>query len=348
MPRGLGERAIDLALTKARDRLHLVFFGGEPMLRFSELVAFTDHAIAKARPLGTVIRPTVTTNATLLTAERSAWLADHGFVVAVSCDGIQPAHDANRMDKDGRGSHEATWRGLEVALASGAKVRVVLVLHPRNLRWFPRSVEALVAAGANDLVVNPDWSADWSDPAVQSLWSEVYEHVADHYVQAYRMGKPFWLSTLDPKIAAHIKGGYSEADRCDLGQRNLVVAPSGNLYPCDRLVGCDRDASWVIGHVDVGVDRVAATRLVASAMDVPSDCLTCDVRSRCRNRCVCANVAMTGQAGTPSSILCFHEQLCMRTADDAAEALFAEGNELFVRRHYGFAIGFERSGLETT
>ena len=348
MPRDVAERAIELALAKANDRLHLVFFGGEPMLRWTELVALTELAINRGREVGTEIRPTVTTNGTLLSEDRCAWLAGHGFVLAVSCDGVQEAHDANRVAGDAQGSHASTWRGLERALASGAKVRVILVLHPRNVHLLPASVDALVAAGADDLVVNPDWSADWSAPELQAAWTEAYERVAERYVHGYREGRPFWISILDPKIAAYIKGGYGEADRCDLGRRNLVVAPSGNLYPCDRMVADDSDPTRVIGHVDTGPNAAAVSRFAGPRIDLPVDCLGCGVRSRCRNFCACANLAMTGDASVPAPLLCFHEQLCVRTADDAAEVLFAEENELFVRRHYGSEIVLGRPGPEPT
>jgi hypothetical protein len=43
---------------------------------------------------------------------------------------------------------------------------------------------------------------------------------------------------------------------------------------------------------------------------------------------------MTGNLGTPSETLCFHEQLAIRTADHAADILFAENNPQFLAQHY--------------
>lgn len=216
-------------------------------------------------------------------------------------------------------------------------MRVVLVLHPANVAALPDSVHWLVECGADDLVINPDWSASWDDTLLES-WTSAYERVASMYVDAFRQGRPFWISTLDPKIATHIRGGYTDADRCDLGRRNLVVAPSGNLYPCDRLVGEDNDHRHVLGHVDTGPDLPRVEGFASAVIDMPAECVTCAIRSRCRNRCACANLALTGNAASPSSLLCFHEQLCLRTADDVAETLYAEANELFIRRHYGSGV----------
>ena len=71
---------------------------------------------------------------------------------------------------------------------------------------------------------------------------------------------------------------------------------------------------------------------------MPNECVDCAVADRCRNRCACANLAMTGTVDCPSEVLCFHEQLSIRLADQVAEQLFGERNERFLRRQYGTAI----------
>ena len=325
-------------MARVTDRLHLVFFGGEPMTRWRSLAAMTEAAKAMASQTGVRVNPTVTTNGTLLNPKRAAWLAEQGFVVAISCDGIQDAHDANRVDAHGGGSYGETVQGLRAAIDAGVQVRCILVVDPANVAMLDRSIAHLTSLGVADLVLNPNWSADWNSPALREAWSLAYGRVSALYVDSYRAGKPFWLSTIDAKIAAHLKGGYLPSDRCDLGRKNLVVAPGGNLYPCDRLVGDDTDPRFVIGHVSTGPDALRVRAITGKSDLLPAECLPCAVAKRCRNRCVCANVAMTGEVDAPSELLCFHEQLSIRTADDAARQLIDEANALFVRRHYGSGL----------
>jgi uncharacterized protein len=337
MTQATGSAAIERAIDRTSARLHLVFFGGEPLLRWRTLATLTDHARKCAAAAGFELRPTVTTNGTLLTGARVAWLRKNGFVLAISCDGDRLAHDANRRDARGRSSHARTVAGLKRSLAAKVGVRTILVLDPTNLDRLPASLAFLHSLGASDFVVNPNWAADWMGREVQERWARAYGGAARLWVAAHRERKPFWLSFLDDKIAAHLKGGYTAAERCDLGRRNLVVAPSGRLYPCDRLVGEDRDVRFVIGDVASGpvTERIAA--LVSRTCRLPEDCLEGAIAPRCRNRCACANLALTGAIDTPSETLCFHEQLAVRTADEAAALLFAERNESFLRRHYGAA-----------
>jgi len=326
-------RAVDLALARVSQRLHLVFFGGEPLLRWQDLVAFTGYARERATAAGIEVKPTVTTNGTLLDDERIVWLVAERFLVALSCDGVRAAHDRNRRDAAGGSTYDVTLTAIRKCSAAGLRLRVVLVLDPSNVELLPESLAALAASGAHELVVNVNWAADWSPESVRSQCQAAFQRCADLYLEAYRQNKPFWLSLFDGKIASHIKGGYLPEDRCDLGQRNLVVAASGRLYPCDRLVGEDRDASTSVGDVWTGPDEQRIGRFV-SQVTSPPECQACALASRCRNRCACANLAMTGAVDIPSETLCFHEQLAIRSADRVAQALFAERNPRFLAQHY--------------
>jgi uncharacterized protein len=329
----VARRAIDLALARVSQRLHLVFFGGEPLLRWPDLVAFTGYAHERAAQTAIHVIPTVTTNGTQLDDERIAWLRAEKFLVAISCDGVRAAHDHNRRDAASGSTYDATIAAIRRCLTAGLRLRVVLVLDPSNVELLPESVAALAAIGARELVVNVNLAADWSSDSVRSRCQTAYQRTADLYLEAYRQKEPFWLSLVDGKIASYIKGGYLPADRCDLGQRNLVVAASGRLYPCDRLVGEDRDASRTLGDVWTGPDELRIRQLV-SQVTSPPECRDCALANRCRNRCACANLAMTGAIDIPSETLCFHEQLAIRSADRVAQILFAERNPLFLAHHY--------------
>jgi len=338
MPLEVGKRALQSALRQTRRRLHLVFFGGEPLLRWADLLALTDEARTRGESCGVQILPTLTTNGTLLTDDRCAELAQRRFLLAVSCDGLEMAHDALRRDRAGMGSFARTWQGINTALKAHLRPRIALVVHPSNIAYLPESIEFFVAAGLRDFVVNLDWSAPWDARGMKERLTHAYENVAALYVQAYRDANPFWISMIDSRIADRIRGVDTQ-DRCDLGRRNLVVAPSGNLYPCDRLIGED-DGLMSIGHIDSGVDARRLKAFMKQASFIPTACLSCAIRERCRHRCACANLAMSGHAGTPTSLLCFYEQLCLRTADDAAEMLFSERNEGFLGQHYGDKVPF--------
>ena len=52
-------------------------------------------------------------------------------------------------------------------------------------------------------------------------------------------GKPRYISLIDSKIAVILRGGYKSLERCKMGIGEFAFAPSGNVYPCERLIGSD-------------------------------------------------------------------------------------------------------------
>ena len=102
----------------------LLFSGGEPLLRpdFFELVAY-------AAPAG--LRPTLSTNGTLITPEIARRLKEAGVsYVGVSLDGVGQNNDALRGRK---GAFDAAFQGIRNCLAEGQKVGLRFTITRRNL-----------------------------------------------------------------------------------------------------------------------------------------------------------------------------------------------------------------------
>jgi len=110
-------RAIDFAFAIPALTRQLGFFGGEPLLEWELLRASADYAAAVAGRLGFTFKKTVTTNATLLTEDKAAWLRQNAFWLGLSIDGNRAMHDITRPLRGGGSSFDAVIRGLDVALA---------------------------------------------------------------------------------------------------------------------------------------------------------------------------------------------------------------------------------------
>jgi uncharacterized protein len=159
--------------------------------------------------------------------------------------------------------------------------------------------------------------------------------VSDDWVRRYREGKPVWVNFVDGKIITRLKQGFSCRDRCGFGCREIAVAPSGNLYPCERLVGEDTDEAIRMGNVNEGIDREKQERYRQATGNADPECARCAIRERCMNWCGCTNYGLTGAIDRTDGVLCWHEQAAIREADRAGATLFAEGNPHFLRTYYG-------------
>lgn len=368
----VARRALDLAFAQASSRGHwlvrLSWFGGEPLLEPDLIDATAREATARARAQRKLLRMGLTTNGTLLDDRRLEVLARHKVQLTVSLDGTQAAHDAARVNAAGRGSWADAVAGLRraqeaMARAGGPEVRVLAVVHPGNVRWLGESFAFLASLGARYLLLSLDSHADWGSAGAGSAasgqrgvgagaWGHLERGMAavrDGMLAAFRRGEALRVEPLHGKILTHLLSDFASAsqpsgcdlaDRCGFGVGELAVAPSGRLYPCDRLVGEDgpAEASLCIGDVNrppgqqVDWDRVTALRHAKNRGD-PA-CEACPLRARCAWACGCANHAATGRIDRPGALVCRYEQLVIREADRLAATLYAEGNTAFLGHFY--------------
>jgi uncharacterized protein len=107
--------------------------------------------------------------------------------------------------------------------------------------------------------------------------------------------------------------------RCGFGDGEIAVAPSGNLYPCERLIGVDAadNPMRLSGHVLQGDDFCRAAPPVQAA----AECEGCAMRRQCGTFCRCSNYVRTGDIHRPDALLCFLDRVCVRESARALKAL---------------------------
>ena len=127
-------------LSRTQERaLSVVLHGGEPLLLgFEELRKLVEGLKASLRADAGVH---VQTNGVLLSDRFIDLLARHDVGISISLDGPAEVHDRNRLDRQGRGSHERVTEAI-----------ARLVAHPAGSRLFS-GLLAVVDPGSNPVEV---------------------------------------------------------------------------------------------------------------------------------------------------------------------------------------------------
>jgi len=141
----------------------------------------------------------------------------------------------------------------------------------------------------------------------------------------------FYLSPFEVKISSHINQLTYCHERCELGKKQISVAPDGRLYPCVQFVG---DESFAIGTVEGGIDETRREALYSRNEEEKQTCADCAIRSRCNHYCGCLNRQATGSIDRVSPALCAHERLLLPIADRLAERLYKKRNAMFIQKQY--------------
>lgn len=335
MPLATARKSIDFAFAIPAEKRQLGFFGGEPLLEWELLKATTAYADAAADRIGIALKKTLTTNATLLSDERAQWLSENGFWPGLSIDGNRTMHDITRPLCGGGSSFDAAITGLDIASRHFSDFEVIVVPAPSNIMHLADSIDYLAEEKhVRRIAVNPNFYAEWS-PAALDQWQDAFRSVGDFYLRRYRENRAIAINFIDSKIITQLKNGFESCDRCNFGEREIAVAPSGNLYPCERLIADDRhNLEMCIGNVESGFDETKRMKILMKRGNVNPECATCAIRHRCMNWCCCINYAMTGAIDRADGLVCFHERHAVDVADHVAKTLYNEANPAFLARFY--------------
>ncbi len=345
MTQATAARAIDIALDEAirtGSGLDISFFGGEPLLEWPLLQWCHSYLAEHARVAELPLPPRygLTTNMTLLTPEKLAWLAERDYLIGLSIDGSPAMHDTNRRFASGEGSHAAILPALAWLNAHPeVRARCICVVTPSNAHLLPEGVQWLAEHVLHAPIgLNVDYWSRWSDEQFEHLahaWHEMMQRMA----ASYRAGRPMRIENVQEKIWSHLRSGKGKETclHCRIGEREIAVTVDGNFFPCSRLVGEGDAPELNFGNVQEGINRAKQNAIIATRGNRTPECLNCSLRHRCMNSCGCTNRAASGSIDRVSPFLCCLERLCIEEADAMAEQLYAECCPAFMEEFYGTA-----------
>ena len=303
------ERGLDLLYADGAETAQLSFFGGEPYLAKDKLERAVLGARARAEAAGAQLVVQCTTNGTQLSRDDIDFIVASDMRVTVSIDGVREAHEMNRPRAGGRSSFDSAVAGLRALIARGADPEVCMVITPDTVPFVYRSVTWLWDEGVRKVNANLELGGRWDAIDRHELEQELTtvgwdllarrvrgEQVAfNPFMNGIRSAaRALENATFGPPGAstnATADPWSAPGSSCSTGsgparRLQVVVATTGNLYPCAPMVGQDEDdgpeAALRIGHIDDGLAALAAGLRAESAI--------------CRDgrECACAAYLETG------------------------------------------------------
>ena len=308
----IGVVAIDRALRSLGPggRLGLGFFGGEPLLEAGRILDWMEHARTQAMAGGTQVRFSMTTNGTLVPPQAWRVMTAPDLDLTVSCDGPPKTHDLHRRDAQGAGSAQRVEETLRRLVEAGIPFRINAVVRPDTLEQIPLGLIYLHEIGVRHIDLSLDLWTTWSAADGRRL-----EQAIDRMADLWRQWLPeFSLNWFDAKVAALARLPMSEGfTPCGFGDGEVAVAPSGRLYPCERLIGEDRpdQPHRLPGHVLDGRDTLGTP---PPAWERCSTCSSCRLADACDTYCRCSNFVRTGDVNRPDGLLCLLNKAIARSA----------------------------------
>src|SRR3984957_16160953 len=294
-------RSVDLLLKAgaARDKVNIVFFGGEPLSNVPLIKQVVGYAEVAAERAGKHMDFSMTTNATLLTPALIDYFDAHRFGISVSIDGPKDIHDRHRLSVGGKGTYDVVARkvrvlleryrsrpvGARVTLGGGTTEVEAIHAHLRGEIGFHEVGYAPVTAAA-------EAGHALSDAELAEV-HRAFERLGEDYRRAALAGANNGFSNMH-QLMTDLHQGRRKSLPCGAGVGLLAVDGDGDLNLCHRFTGSDLPT---FGNVSTGIDGARLSAFVEKAIDREgTHCETCRIRNLCAGGCYHESYARFGDA----------------------------------------------------
>lgn len=303
---------------------NITFFGGEPMLRYDDIV----------KPLVEYIRKTygdyyldITTNGTLLDEEKLKFFKKNDVGILLSIDGDRKTQDLLRVKHDGSGSFDDI--DVKMYLKYNPHGTFRSTLDPRNVEYMYENYLWAKNIGYKSCTMIINVFATWTEEDYRELARNLnkimtYIENNDDSIEFTEVSKyKRDLELLESGEAGNKRVQLCNTEgcgNCGLGAgRYASCGASGNLYSCQEMTenaDCD---DFIIGNIYTGVDDEKRYKVISRyhISKVESSkagrCESCSLKQVCNGGCVINNFFKNGDLNVMSEPLCIYQEMCFES-----------------------------------
>jgi len=340
--------AVDWLMESSSAKVHITFWGGEPLLRLDRLRAIAEHAERLARDRSKRLTLSMPTNATLLDQQALEWIERHGVRIFCSIDGQA---DGSRPDRRGDSSVPSAVEGLERVVAAGLGHRptVRMTVTPETAADVADNVVFLARHGAEEILVYPAFDRPWPADGVSRFRSGQRALGRWLVAEISRRDDPTSLPRLQPAttVLRRLREGRRKRrsgryKHCGAGADLVAVAADGGFFPCHRFVfyGRQQSDAFLMGRLgepfDPGPSK-ALRDLRLEDLRGEGRCVECDIYDLCSLGCVAINWATTGETHRAPEWAC---ALMRAQADALRDVHEAAGDDPGLDLYLGLDLGW--------
>lgn len=266
---------------KKKDRISVDWYGGEPLLRFNQLVRMNNAFARECEKCDTEYLVSVTTNGYLFTPEVVKYLS--GFNVThlqITLDGPPETHDFSRPFANGNGTFATILANIRRAVEAGVPVIVRVNVWKLNIGQVSKLYDILEENGLRNkvnVIIKPVLSSK-ANPCQASCLpvNEVAQLSLGIYRDAATKG---WVVL--PELS-HLQGHeFCIVD--SVGQ--FIIDPGGRLYKCGECFEKSESVGCLGQNGELRLDELSWTRWIGKDPLSFSECRACKLLPICMGGC---------------------------------------------------------------
>lgn len=309
------------------------FFGGEPMLRYKDIIKPLTEWIRDV--YGDKFDLSLTTNGTLLTEDVMKFFDVNQVGMLFSIDGDRKTQNINRPYHNGKGSFKSLEPIIELVLRYHPNMTFRATIDtPTHTELF-NNYEFAISRGYTNSFFIPNIFTTWKDSELDELDAEL-DKICDYYIKELKAGRtPMSFNHFEEARAAinriarlkedefrEAGKGQPACGRCGLGANRFAsIGVTGNLYTCQEMAeNPDVGEFFLFGNIYDGIDEEKRIQIVNSfdSQNVVCSrkeyCDSCVKRRICDGGCSINNYFKSGDLHIVDYVMCWYERACIEKA----------------------------------
>lgn len=272
------------------------FFGGEPLLRYYDIIEPLVLIVEKDYP--DCFNFGVTTNGVLLDKEKIDFLYEHNIIPLLSMDGDKETQDYNRPCKNGDSSFDLIVKNIPYLLEKFPNTVFRMTIYEDTCDKLFDNILFAEAQGFKYFFAIPDTRHNFSEKKLNKLGIELekfYTYMAGSLIQGIKpiqssfIKNMFILALKEPSLEIKDLDNLMPRDifRCGLGTTSISISPDGNIYGCQEQVTNDKNIFY-IGDIYNGISLERHSKLLSEFRQIaqiigenPEKCVDCNYKPFC-------------------------------------------------------------------
>lgn len=326
------------------------FFGGEPLLKWDEIIVPLTEYIRKVYQKR--FNLSMTTNGILLDEEKLKFMKENKIGILFSIDGAKKTQDNNRPLHNGESSFDMLKNKIPLILKYNPDVTFRATIAEDTAKYTFDNIKFAVEQGFNNMFFIPNTFYEW-DNNNKKILKEQMRLYSNYFIDNCRNNKIIHLNNLNEMFNKIIKinnncsknTGRCLPDipgqgRCGLSAGcAAAVGTDGILYGCQELSSYKDSNIFIIGDIYSRADNQRRLNLanrfdIKKVSNVSKTCESCKLNTICDGGCAANNYLINGDINMLSDMYCYWLQILLDEAIYICNVLGNEKNELFKKTFF--------------
>ena len=266
----------------------VIFFGGEPLLKF-DIMQYTVQHFKEKYPHRKV-HYSITTNGTLINEEIIQFFKENNVAILLSIDG--PENEFNvRNFRAGGNSTSTVLKNIEILKQHGVNFEIRATFVNTNpyivetCDFFEKLEVRFMGVFAYESE-NKDHNLGQYDESVLESIKQQMDNLLLYYVERLKNNQPIYNKWFETILSDTFRFRLKRQNACGAGINFFSIIANGDIFSCSHFIN---EPKCRIGNIEEGI--INKSHMIPISIDEIEECAACWVKYLCQGGCLAQKIS---------------------------------------------------------